>query len=572
MRKVLFLVALTAVIIISNDSSALAASGGDVAWNKPVEGLAGNLQNKVVPYVLDIMIAISGMLILFGEQNRFRPVLNIVLGCSLAAQAGLVLSTLGFDEMLHPSYTTGASIPIKQIKITNDLGNFDLLSGFMNNFIQVVKAGARNLMGYALKLAGLLVIIDWSISLSLGLVKEDKIRFLVMQMLKIGFFVFLIKNWVDGTAGLSEGITHMIVASFEKLGFIASTSSIDYMPDSIVANGFKTFEAMWKGIKGLGMGSISVILADLILAAAILGSMILAGIEMFMARIEFWTVALVTLPLLPFGMNKHTSFLAEKAIGAIFSLGVKVCVISFLSAVCSPLLFSFASQIVAASEASNKPLEFNLLLQMLVASLIVFVLIHRIPSLVQGLINGSPSLASGDFREGFRTMAAPVTAGVVAANAAGSAYGTYQMASSMEGGGTAMETDGSLRRYDTSWLGGVRAKMAQGFGTAKNIGRVELQKYNPFTVGYNDSMSSAQNLMNQRAGNEYIVRMAHGTEVDSLNVASRTDGAIDNQGQRIMRGGKPTTHGWTPVNRGDNVIDQDTNEKVNALYLQYHKK
>ena len=78
--------------------------------------------------------------------------------------------------------------------------------------------------------------------------------------------------------------------------------------------------------------------------------------------------------------------------------------------------------------------------------------------------------------------------------------------------------------------------------------------------------------MNQKAGNEYIVRMAHGTEVDSLNVASRTDGAIDNQGQRIMRGGKPTTHGWTPVNRGDNVIDQDTNEKVNALYLQYHKK
>ena len=66
--------------------------------------------------------------------------------------------------------------------------------------------------------------------------------------------------------------------------------------------------------------------------------------------------------------------------------------------------------------------------------------------------------------------------------------------------------------------------------------------------------------------------MVKGEDVGSLIMERGPSGASDERGAPIMRGGKQFTHGWTPVNRGENVIDQDTNEKVNALYLQYHKK
>ena len=554
--------------LLAVSSPALAAGAGDIAWNAPLEGLAGNLQHTVVPYVLDIMIAATGLMILFGEQNRYKPMLNIVLGCSLAAQAGLFLQSLGFGELLNPTIASAPAPPMPHITITNDLGSFDLLSGFMNHFIQVIKAGSNVVMGYALKLAGLLIIIDWSISLSLGLVREDKIRFLLMQMLKIGFFVFLIKNWVDGT----YGIAHMLVASFEKIGFLASGASTIYLPDSIVVNGINTFTAVWKTVSKLGMGSISVILADVILALTVIFTTFITAIEMFMARIEFWTIALITLPLLPFGLNKHTSFLAEKAIGAIFSLGIKVSVISFLTAVACPLMAAFAEQIKTQAESSSSPLELSLLLQMMLASLMLCVLVHKIPNLAQGLISGSPSLVSGDLFEHTPSSGGKMA---LAGGAIGSAYGTYQMATNMEGGGTALRSDRSLEEY--SWL---HKKAAEAWGTTKNIISIENQRYNPFVVASRQSQQEIQSMFSARAANHDIRDTAlgktdHMKEVltDSGETKLRTDpstlykahgkGAVEEDGTPILNDkGAPMTHGWSPPPRPEGTTDFDNHERL----------
>ena len=574
MRKMLLLgcVAGTLLMICS---PAFAAAAGDIAWNEPVEGLAGNLQHTVVPYVLDILIAVSGLMILFGEQNNYKPILNIVLGCSMAAQVGLFLYALGFGELLNPTISPASAVPMPNIKITNDLGDFDLLSGFMNHFIQVVKAGSNVIMGYALKLAGLLIIIDWSISLSLGLVREDKIRFLLMQMLKIGFFVFLIKNWVDGT----YGIAHMIVASFEKLGFLASGASSIYMPDSIVVNGINTFTAVWKTVSQLGMGSISVILADILLALTVIFTTFITAIEMFMARIEFWTIALITLPLLPFGLNRHTNFLAEKAIGAIFSLGIKVSVISFLTAVACPLMATFAEQIKTQAESSSSPLELSLLLQMVLASLLLCVLVHKIPNLAQGLISGSPSLVSGDLFDH-----APSTGRLAAAG--GAAYGTYQMATNMEGGGTAMASDRRTQNYN--WL---HKQASEAWGTAKNIISIENQRYNPFASASRQSQQEIQSMFTARAANQDIRDTARGKTDRIMEITAKdgrtvyqTDpatlykahgkGAVEADGIPIKnQKNEPMTHGWTPPPRAEGTMDannrerlENINEKIENLY------
>ena len=66
-------------------------------------------------------------------------------------------------------------------------------------------------------------------------------------------------------------------------------------------------------------------------------------------------------------MNKF-SFLTEKAIGAMFNLALKVCVIAFLSAAAKPFIEGFADKII---KADNPAEDLALLFQAVLASLLI---------------------------------------------------------------------------------------------------------------------------------------------------------------------------------------------------------
>lgn len=68
---------------------------------------------------------------------------------------------------------------------------------------------------------------------------------------------------------------------------------------------------------------------------------------MFMAQIEFYTMALLTMMLLPFMMSQHTSFLSNNAIAAMFNCAMKVCVIAFLSVVDMSALGRYFNDLMA---------------------------------------------------------------------------------------------------------------------------------------------------------------------------------------------------------------------------------
>ena len=447
-RIILGLAAILPIMGILSPHPALAASGTTLEWVQPLQDLADNYQNSVAPSICAVMIAVCGMAVLFDQGGRFKQFFNIALGTALAVNVVGGLLTFGFGSLVSPSLSAGSSVPIYHVTITNDLKDFDLLSGFMNNFIQICKHGGVTLGGYAFQLMGLLLVIEMSVSLSLGLVNENKVHYIFAQILKIGIFVWLINNWVSGT----YGIAHAIVASFEHLGYLAAGATAAYTPDSIVQNAINTVSAMWDSMKGLGMGSISLVLADIFIALAVVATTFLTAVEIFMVRIEFWTVAMISVILLPFAMAKYTTFLAESAIRAMFSLGIKVAVVAFLQAVACPLLFSLTSGLTAA-DIKN---QLAIMLQILLGCIIMFMLVRKIPVLVQGMVSGAPSLVSGDL---FEHSPNPV-----------SVYSKYDVASNhMQGGSRDLKSHGS-----SSWL-------SQSWGTAKNMASLTVHEFNPFS-------------------------------------------------------------------------------------------
>ena len=226
--------------------------------------------------------------------------------------------------------------------------------------------------------------------------------------------MFLIMNWIDLMGALGQG--------FQQIGFLAggagATGGVDLKPDSIYKNVFYIFKHVWDEFN---CKSIGLLLLNLLSLGIVVVCMILTAIEMFMARIEFYTMALITIPLLPFIMLDKFAFLAEKAIGGMFNLAIKLSVISFITAMAIPFMQTFRTKMEATNNVWTQP---ALLFQAVLAAMVIYMLTKKIPEIVSSLINGQPSLSGGgmaDMARGAANTAVGAVAGGVGSVRAASA-------------------------------------------------------------------------------------------------------------------------------------------------------
>jgi type IV secretion system protein TrbL len=145
-----------------------------------------------------------------------------------------------------------------------------------------------------------------------------------------------------------------------------------------------------------------------------------------MARMEFYTMAVLVMPLLPFIMTSKLSFLSEKAISAMFNLAIKCCVIAFLFSAVVPFLNDISEQL-STFKLENFVKAPVLSMQLLIICILLYLLTKRCSALVTGLLNGTPALSGSDMTgalTGAGTKAASAAGQVRAAKAAVVAAGT----------------------------------------------------------------------------------------------------------------------------------------------------
>ena len=121
----------------------------------------------------------------------------------------------------------------------------------------------------------------------------------------------------------------------------------------------------------------------------------LAGIELLMAKIEFWVMAMLTIPLIGFVPLPQTKFLFESALGAMMNCAIKVCVISFISCLSSGILTDYVKKFTEEAGKDGGGILGNvpLLIQSILVSFILYMMIKKIPALVQGLLSADLILA-----------------------------------------------------------------------------------------------------------------------------------------------------------------------------------
>jgi len=450
-----------------------------------------------------IMTACAAIMVGFGVQDGRQVLWSWILACGLAINfAPMLWAAFSNVGGLDPILATESSIQSFSVVVSNGSDtSFTILRDFFEYYHKTIYHAASHIVPYAIRICLVLTSIDAIMQLGLKLVEGDKVKFLVSKLLNCGIYIFLIMNWVGYGANGGSGWHLMpnLVNGFKGLGYAASAGDADkFIADGVVSNAVMVITKYYSAASAASIPLNAILY---IIGVAVVIIMLLIALEMIMASLEFDTMALLTIPLLAFGTIPQLKFLAEKSIQTMFNCAIKCMCIAFLATVVNDVLSSYIEKFTGSSGVSNSWFEqFGNVLTFVVLVFMLFLLIHKLPQLVQGLLSGNPALSSGDMMGSLKTAASTAATAVnKPAAAAGQVVGAYRAAKNEAGGGfgggltglknAALGTAGNLWHAGKGGIPGV-----SGYRTGQQTLSNALQQLDSNKAGYGakDKMDQGQ--------------------------------------------------------------------------------
>jgi len=263
--------------------------------------------------------------------------------------------------------------------------------GFLTDFLSFFQtqcvAGMNNLVSEAYYLVWILGII----TLCIRLITDGHIfgagswTAYIMVTFKVGIYLFLVQNW-------HEVSIDVIFKSFEIAGLEAGnikTDSIDV--SGVMMTGFRLTQNLLMSIMQttgwqVVMGILPLLLLQTFAILAIILAFGFMAMQFFLVTVEYYVFAATAVILIPFGMIPQFKFLFDSVLSGLFKIGVKYMVVVFVTGLGQAF---FSSAALAADSAPG------IILQAVIGVFVYAAVIITMPSVVSGLINGSPSADSG---------------------------------------------------------------------------------------------------------------------------------------------------------------------------------
>lgn len=382
---------------------------------------------------------------------------------------------------------------------------FAFLNQLLDTFRNASVTGMVNLKPAALGLVTVLGILDvtamWGLYFG-----EMRVREIMGKVIKIGFFVILILNWGPITTAVED--------TFVKVGQIASAHQTATKPSSIMVEGTKKMYRLWNNaiydipmsdtakssdnipyydsngnlnkdatkmveadkkanaptnpFSGLGesIAAIPGRIIKIILALAIFIAFAFIALNVLLCFVEFYLTTALSIILLPFGVNSHTSFISQKALGAVVNFGVKLMIMIFL--------LGLMSTMISKMDAITND-DYGKLFEAVLQACMYAFLIWKLPSLISGMLSGTPSMGA--------SAAGVVQSAATAAGAgamttrfmgAGSAAAFRGMANASRISGDAIRAGGIAAASSNTVRGAIFNSMR---GTASHLGTVTKGAY-----------------------------------------------------------------------------------------------
>jgi len=332
-----------------------------------------------------------------------------------------------------------------------------ILTSLLNAFVGVFSAGPGLLAPTAARILFLISAIELTLAGLWWALKGENIMVgLLQKTLLIGLFAFFVLNWPT--------FLNAVLNGFVWVGFQAGGSSpaagilLIKDPSSIIDQAMTITLPISDKLSSFSWTSIgSLILYGWAYIFTILAFFFLA-LQIFVTYLEFYIVAALTLVLVPFGVFKHTAFIAERALGTVISFGVKLMVLSFIIAAAGPVLVSIT---VAPNPSLTQAYA------VLLAAMAIAYLAWHAPAIAGGMISGGPSLTAGSAAGFVAATTLGALGGAVATSAAVRASAAAGMGATRAAAGAA----GTLRAGGALGMAGAQISGASPLGQATAAAR-----------------------------------------------------------------------------------------------------
>lgn len=283
--------------------------------------------------------------------------------------------------------------------LTNSLNQF--LSTFNAAYGLIWAHGGQALLWVLAGIELVLVALWWALGGAQFVEAIKKILFLM-------FWLWIVTNF----AWLAPVFVYSLVdAGIYGAGGAVSGHSIILDPSHIFTAGVDVITPIMIMIEDMDdwdqLGQVLVLWFS---ALIILIAFAIVAIQIFLTVLEFYLFLGLSAILLPFGVNRHTQFIAEKTLSGVINYGVKMMVLAFILAVIEPTLTGSISFSV-----TDGTVEWNEIFSVMLITWAIALLSWNAPSVAAGLVAGSPSLSMGT---AVQNTVSSVGAGSVAVGAA----------------------------------------------------------------------------------------------------------------------------------------------------------
>lgn len=334
-----------------------------------------------------------------------------------------------------------------------------ILDTMLETVASFTTGASGTIVGYAQSTFGLLIILDFTLAVLLNLGEVDHIKQTVKKVLVYGFWIWVIQNW-----GM---LCNVLLESLSMAGTAIGGVGADILrhPSDLIDKGFIIAKPYWVYASNMGWTEIMATPLNWLMALigymGVVAAFAVLALQIFITYVEFYISAALLLIFIPWGSFKFTSFMAEKAIGAVISYGTKLMVLGAIYGLSSGIING-----MTVSLSNGEPDPASVFASML-APLSLGLLCWQAPGMAAGLMNGAPSLTAGTMAGTATATAAGAAAGVA------SAVGVGKGATAFGGtvGGGAAKTAASLAGMAVGGSKGVDEHTTPASGAVSGVAR-----------------------------------------------------------------------------------------------------
>lgn len=271
-------------------------------------------------------------------------------------------------------------------------------------------------------------------------------------LLQLTFWMFFAKNFAALAKVFSDTLIHYGLSASGQ----SANVSLLLDPSRIAGMAFDATQPLVQSMDDAGLTHLKDAIILGLCYLLIMACFFVIACQICLGVVEYYLIVTLSTCLVPFGISKHTRFIAEKAIGAVVSVSVKLMVLGFIVGLIQPVLGQLRF-------SGGGEIRLNEVMSMILVCGLLAVVVWRAPGFAADLLAAAPSLSAaavGQHVTGAMSNATRAATGALSAGVGATRTAATLVRTGATGTRGAFQMVGSA--VARGWKGGSGASAAAG--------------------------------------------------------------------------------------------------------------